>query len=421
MKKRIKQAVNHPLISGSIVVFLGSSSASFLHFLFNLYMSRNLSVSDYGALASLLSLTTLFGLLGGAFLPTIVTFTGGYFANKEYDNVRGLFYKIGTFSTILGSLIFVFFSIFASTIGNFFHIKEVSLIPLVGFVTLLSYLNLINTALLQAKLDFAFLSFINLLSGIIRLVSGIFLISLGLKIVGALWAHMLSGLIPYLVTFVPLKFLLSTHIRVPHIEVKKIVAYGAPAAISLFCLTSFITTDIILVKHFFNPESAGIYAGVSLIGRIIFFLTAPIGIVMFPLVVKKHTQNLNYHLDFMLAMLLVFVPSLILIGIYFVFPELILKFSTREEYINGAPLLGMFGIFSTLYALLYLLTNFFLSIKKTNVFIPIAFGALLQIILIWFFHSTFGVIIMISIGITGLLLVMLLLYYWKIHEKTTTS
>jgi len=169
MRKKVKQIVAHPLISGSITILLGSSIASFFNFIFNLYMTRNISVSDYGALASLLSLVMLFGLVGGAFIPTVVTFAGGYFAKKKYDYVRGLFYKVGSLSFFIGLSVFIGFSLFSKQIGEFFQIRETYLIPLAGFITFLGYISLVNLALLRAKLAFRFLSIMNIFSSILRL------------------------------------------------------------------------------------------------------------------------------------------------------------------------------------------------------------------------------------------------------------
>lgn len=415
MKHLIHKVSSHPLISGSIVVILGSTFASIFHFLFNLFMSRNLSVSDYGALASLLSLTTIFGLVGGAFVPTIVTFAGTFFAKKQYDEVRGVFYKVGFLAFIIGSLIFFSFIVFSEQIGNFFHIQHPALIPLVGFISLISYMSLINTALLQSRMSFGFLSFFNILSGVLRLFLGVGFVLSGFSIVGAMWANALSGLIPYLVTFIPLKFLLSVRIKTPPMEIGKLLTYGAPAAFSLFALTSLVTVDIILIKHFFNPTEAGIYAGVSLIGRIVFFLTAPIGVVMFPLVVQKHARQENYHKDFVLSLLLVIIPALLVTLVYWLIPDILLTLATKAEYAQGSHLLGVFGIFSTLYAILYLFTNFFLSIRETKIFIPLIIGAAAQALGIWFYHESFLQIILLSIGVVGLLLIILLLYYLKIR------
>ncbi|RJQ25248.1 hypothetical protein C4577_06115, partial [Candidatus Parcubacteria bacterium] len=397
MRKKVQLMVKHPLISGSIIVFVGSTLGSFFNFLFNLFMTRNLSVADYGALAGLLSLTTVFGLIGGAFAPTIVTFAGGYFAKKEYDKAKSLFYKLSLLSFLLGFIIFINFILFKKQIGIFFNISEVSLIPLIGLMILLGYMTIVNTAFLQAKLAFSFLSISNFMSATLKLVFGVVFILFGFKLAGAIWANAFSGIIPYLLMFLPLKFLLSFK-GSSVVEIKRIILYGAPVAVSLISLTSLITTDIILVKHFFSPEDAGIYAGISLIAKIIFYFSAPVGTVMFPLLVRKHTRKENSNGYFLLSLLLVLIPSLCLSVVYFIIPEFILTTSTKLEYVKGASLLGVFSVLSVLYSILYLFTNFYLSIKKTTIFLPLGLGAIAQASLIWFFHNSFFQIIIISIS-----------------------
>ena len=88
MKERIKQVANNPLISGSAVIFFGTLFANFLNFLFNFYMTRNLTVSDYGVLSSLVSVIMLFSLVSDSFVPTTVHFAGGFFAKNETESEK---------------------------------------------------------------------------------------------------------------------------------------------------------------------------------------------------------------------------------------------------------------------------------------------------------------------------------------------
>lgn len=412
MKEHIKQVINHPLISGSLVIFLGSLFSNICNFLFNLFMSRNLSVSDYGILASLISLLTLATLPAGSIIPTIINFAASYFAKGQLDMVRGLFFKITKLSLSVGIPIFIIFLLFPQRIGQFFNIPSGHLIIIVGFIIFIGFVGVTNSALLQAKLAFNFISFNSLLGTLLKLLLGILLVFFGFAVGGAMWAMFFATIISYILSFIPLTFLFNKTIVVPKIDIGKLFAYGAPAAISLFGLTSFITTDIILVKHFFAPAQAGIYAGLSLVGRVIFFFSAPIGTVMFPLIVQKYAKEENYKNIFKLALLLVFLSSITLTIFYFLFPEFVIKFFIKkEEYLTIAPLLGLFALFITGYSLLSIITNFYLSIKKTKVFIPIILGAISQGVLIWFYHQTFIQVIVISFGITILLLVLLLLYY----------
>lgn len=417
MKKRINCILQNPLISASTIIFIGSNLSNFFNFLFNLFMVRNLSTSDYGTLASLISLLTLLTIPAGSVAPTIVRFAASFFAQSDLSMVRGLYFKVTKLALCLGFPVFIIFSIFHQGIAKFFNISNDSLMILVGFMFFISFLAIGNAPLLQAKLVFTFITISNLFGSFLKLFLGLVLVYLGFSIWGAMLAVFFSFLIPYLFSFWELRFLFKPNTQNIKINTKELVVYGAPAAMAFFSLVSLTSTDILLVKHFFQPQLAGLYAGTSLLAKIIFFLTAPISSVMFPLIVQKHTRKENYHNEFKMAFILVLLPSVFLTVLYFLFPEFIIKISSKQVYMQAAPLLGVFGIFITVYALLTVLTNFYLSIKKTQVWIPITLAAIVQALLLWFFHKTFLQIILISLTIASLLLILLVLYYWRLYGE----
>lgn len=407
----IRRFLGHELISGAAFIFLGSLVGNLMNFLFNLFMTRNLTVSDYGSLASMISLMTLTSIPAGAVFPTVVRFAASYFAKKEETLVRGLFFKVTKPFFLIGVLVLIFFYIFRYEIAHFFNINDTSLIVLAAFSVTIGFVGVANQPLLQAKLAFRFISFINILSSFLKFSLGLMFVLLGLRVAGAMWALLFSTIIPYIVSFFPLSFLFDKKMHTPRISTKELFSYGMPAALASFCITSLISTDIILVKHFFEPQQAGIYAGLSLVGRVIYFLSAPIGTVMFPLIVRKHIREENYHELFKFSFILVLIPSVMLTIFYFLFPEFVIGFFTRKEYIVASGYLGLFAIFISMFSLLLILTNFFLSIKKTEIAIPIAIGALVQAILIWFYHQSLTQIISISLFVVSLLLFLLLVYY----------
>ncbi len=417
--KRMDQGVRYPLISGSAVILLGSLFSNPLNFLFNLFMVRNLPVADYGTFVGLMSMITLTTILSGALIPTIIKFAASYFAKGELDMIRGLFFKVSKLTILLALIAMLIFTLFNRQISQFFHIGDTFLVLFAGVIVALSFIGVPNQPILQAKLSFRFISFINIFGTFLKLFSGVLLVYLGFSIWGAVWAVFLSFLTPYLLSFAQLSFIFKKGVHVPHISLKKLISYGIPSTITLFALTSFTSIDIIFVKHFFNNTDAGLYAGVSLIGRIVFFLTAPIGTVMFPLIVQKQTIKENFHTDLKIALLLVIIPSCFLILLYYFIPDFILTVSTKKEFTSVSSLLWLFGAFSAIYGVLTIIINFYLSIDKTKVFIPVALSALLQAVLLWFFHESFLQILMISITITGLLLFGLLLYYWRLYGKNT--
>src|SRR5258708_3819531 len=101
--------------------------------------------------------------------------------------------------------------------------------------------------------------------------------------------------------------------------------------------------------------------------------------VMFPLIAQKHSKNESYKNIFILSLLLVLLPSICLTVFYFLFPDFTISFFLKnKQYISVKPYLGIFAIYISLYSILIILTNYFLSIKKTIVSIPIVIGALIQ-------------------------------------------
>ena len=408
------------MIAGSVVIVGGGLVSNFFNFLFNLFMTRYLSVSDYGILASLVSVITLFTIPAMAVTPTVVRFGASYFANNELDKVRGLFYKIFALSAGIGILILICFILFHQAIGDFFNIHDTNFVILAGVTIAISYIGIVNNSLLQAKLKFMFIAIINAVSSVIKLLLGAGLVFLGFKVGGALWGFLISFLVPYFLSFFPLSFLLSKSIKSPPVNDVELVKYGAPSALALFAVSSFITTDIILVKHFWSAEQAGLYSGLSLIGRVIYFLTAPIGLVMFPLIVQKHAKNEDYGHIFKLALLMVALPSIAITIFYFLFGNFTVNFFAKTDYLSVSKYLGLFGIYTTIFSLVAVITNYFLSIKRTEVAWGVVIGAIAQAVGIWLFHNSFLQIIMISTATVSGVLIFEIIYYIKIHGKKKT-
>jgi O-antigen/teichoic acid export membrane protein len=419
MKQKAIQFLKHPLIYGSSIVVVGGLIANFFNFLFNLFMSRNLSIPDYGILANIVSIITFPALIAGAVNPLIIRFSGSYFANERYDLIRGLYIKILKFLLPLGTFASLFFILNISNISNFFHIENRPVLVITSAMIFFAFLGVLNMALLQAKLAFGYQVFLNLLGAVTKLLLGMLFVVTGYSVTGATSAMLIATILIYSASFFPIRFIFNHKLVTESIiNTRELFSYGIPSALTLLGLTSFISMDILLVKHFFDPVNAGIYAGLSLIGRVIFYISFPIGSVMFPIIVKKHAKNENFHNTFKLSLALVFLPSLLITIFYYSFPKFsILFFLKKPEYLSIEPLLGLFALFISTYCLLFIISTFYLSIKKVFIYIPILIGASLQMILIFFYHQSFLQIIIISLSITFLLVLGLLLYYPHASRK----
>lgn len=423
MKKKILSIganfLKHELVSGSIFIFAGSIIANLFNFFFSIFMSRNLTVESFGILATTFSLIGLIGIPAGSIVPTIVSFAGSHFAKDDYGSVKVLFLKIIKPLLMISALVLLGFFIFAGGIGNFFKIYDHSIVMIAGISVALAYIGIVSTGLLQAKLAFKYISFTTLVGSILKFALGAGFVLLGFGIRGAIWAVFISGIAPAILGFIYLKSVFLSKInKETKMSFKSILSYGIPSSLSMLGMTSLISTDILLVKHFFDPLNAGIYAGLALVGKVIFYFTGSIVGVTFPLIVKKHAKNEDYNNVFKMAIAMVLVPSVLITAFYFLYPDFTINFFIKNEiYRSASGLLGLFGIFITTYSLITLFVYYFLSIKKTNVYIPVVFAAISQLLLIVLFHNSLFVVVLISLFVSLALLATLVIYYLKTYGE----
>ena len=382
-------------------------------------MSRNLTVEGFGILASTFSLISLIGIPAGSIVPSIVNFAGSHFAEEDYGSVKALFLKIIKPLVAISMFVFLGFFVFSGFIGSFFKIADRSIIPIIGISAAYAYIGIVSAGLLQAKLAFKYISFTTLLGSVLKFALGAGIVLLGFGVKGAIWAVFIAGVIPSVFGFIYLKPVFISKInKAGKISFKSILSYGIPSSLAVLGMTSLISTDILLVKHFFDPLHAGIYAGLSLVGKVIFFFTGSIGGVMFPLIVKKHAKNENYNSIFKMAIALVSIPSILITAFYFLYPDFSISFFIKNEiYRSASGLLGLFGIFITTYSLITLFVYYFLSIKQTNVYIPVLFAALSQVLLITLYHDSLFAVVAISLLVSLILLSILVTYYIKTYGE----
>jgi len=418
IKDLITKLARHELISGSFYIFIGTTISSALAFILNLYLVRGLTYAEYGIFSALISLILLLSIPAQSLVAIIVKYAAGFFANNEIARAGAFYFKLFKYLLLFGVLIMISFVIFSPTIASFLNIEDYGLIILAGVSVAVGYMAILNSAFLQSMLLFGKVGLLNVLSGIAKLIVGVFLVYLGFEVFGALFGNLMFPIIGLVGGFIILRKIISQRAQKVNIPINEFIKYAFPAAIAIISLSSFISTDVILVKHYFTPDEAGLYGGMSLIGRVIFYFTGPIPLVMFPLIVKRHSKGEKYNSLLFLSLVLVFLAGASITVFYYLFPEFTISiFLGGRDYFILAPIIGLFGIFLTLYSLNNVMISYFLSIKKTFVSVIVLIFALLQIGLIYIYHDTFSHIIYVSIISTLLLMISLVLYYLWINYK----
>ncbi len=173
--------------------------------------------------------------------------------------------------------------------------------------------------------------------------------------------------------------------------------------ISFLCFNVLTQVDIVIVKHFFHPTQAGYYSGAAMMGRIVLFLPMAMVTVMFPKATEAQTLNRDSRSVLEKSLLAVGVLCGVVTIAYFLFPSFFISLLYGSKFVASAPLVGLFGIAMTFFALLNILLFYHLSTHRFDFLYVMAIFAVLQILALWFFHNSLVQVVMI-IAANGLVL-----------------
>ncbi|MGH8466022.1 MAG: oligosaccharide flippase family protein, partial [Pseudomonas sp.] len=137
-------------------------------------------------------------------------------------------------------------------------------------------------------------------------------------------------------------------------------------------ITALYSIDIIAVKHYFDAETAGLYAGIATVARIIFFVTASIPQVLLPSVrlgdaPGKSRRTLQYS-----ALLLVGIGGAVL-AVFWLLPELVVRLLMGGSYTEFAYLLPRLGLVIFVVSVLNLVLQYYLALRRY----PVGFIAII--------------------------------------------
>lgn len=419
MKKKIlrlkdlsKEIILHPLFSGSAMLVSGASFANFLAYLYHLIFGRLMEPSEYGGLSAAISLLGLLSVSFSFFSTVIVKFIS---AARE-NEIKGILFwfikKASVLSFTFGAILFAV----SGFVGNFLHLDQ-RVVILIGLILIFTVFSLILRSTLHGLLKFKEVVIVTNTEMLGRLILGLVFVLLGYSIFGAFIGILLSVLISLALTLFYIRQFKFWELDSNFNKGKEILSYAIPIFFSSIASNSFFSTDVILVKHFFDSHDAGIYAALSTLGKIIFFGAGPVSSVMFPMISKRHASGKGYKKIFSLSIFLTLLIAGGVLLIYLFIPKLTIEVLYGSKYIEAAPYLFLFGVFMTIFTLDSLILNYFLSKNVTRVsYLAVIFAAI-QGVGIWFFHERITTVIKISILASSLFFISLLLYFGYESKK----
>lgn len=397
--------MSHPLFSGSAIVFVGNMSANAINYVYHLVMGRLLGPVEYGILASLYSILYLISIIPSSASVSIVKFISSAKDNEVYsvyETIRKLIFKIA----VVMSVLVVAVAPFAS---KFLHIENMWSVILVAPILFLSLVTLVNMSVSQGLLKFTGYIIPTLISSLLKFLLGVTFVVIGWSVFGAMFAIVIGAAISYLYSYKYIKKYIKIT-KTVKVNLKPFFKYSGPVLLQALAFTSIFTTDVILAKHFLDPFSAGIYAALSTLGKIIFFATSPVAVTMFPVISRRKSLNQGYMKVFLASLAITAAIASTITIFFWLFPNIAIGVLYGKDYLSAKTDLVWMGVFILFYTLSNLLVNFFLSIGNVRIVLIPLLASVVQAVVIWFYHGSITEIIHSSLFVTLAMFICLSVY-----------
>ena len=402
------------LLGGSLTLLAGSGLVGVTNLLYNVVTARLLGPTGFAHATAVYTILMLLSCITLAFQVVCAKYVAkGATAEDRTDVFASLHQRSWIAGIGIGLLLFLF----GRPVTTFLNLPDPALISLLALGTTF-YIPLgVRRGYIQGIHAFGPLAINFMLEGIVRLGGAFLLIELGLGVRGAVLASVLAVIVTYFVAL-PSPGLTSLRFKGVAISSRE----GLQAIVFFSGQTVINNFDIVLVKHFFPPVQAGMYAAVALVGRLVNMCAWSVVNTMFPVSAGAGGDEHEASQVLFTSLSMVFlILSLLIFGLWMV-PSFLWKtlFGAQFEvgsYGTLAPLLILYAITAGVYSLSSVIITYEMSRKIANTsWLQLAFSGALALG-VDLLHKTLREVIVVQLVLMIILLFVLMIPLLR-HQLT---
>lgn len=400
------------------VFFVGSLAVGALNYLYYPVLGRLLAPSSFGEVQTLFSLFAQIVI----FLNVLGLVAINIVANYD-DSVRGrrIILELEKLAIILSLAVLAAAALAGHALETFFHFGSAMPFAILALAIMVSVPLTFRSAFLRAKQKFGLAALAGIIGAAGDLVFSVILVLGGTGTTGAISGLVLAQVVAFVVAAVYahrhgfIEHVRNSLVRLPDLRlILPELKYALLVLIGSLAITLLYSMDIIVVKHYFDARTAGLYAGISTVGRIIFFLTASIAQVLMPAIKLTSTPAQNRQ-----VLLKSFVLLLVIGGtawlVFALAPRLVIRLLMGGKYLPYASLLPRLSLVLLAVSFLNLFITYHMALRHYTLAMIVIIGFSATLGLVYFYHdSLVAVINSLLLGVSSLLV---LLGGWTVVSK----
>jgi O-antigen/teichoic acid export membrane protein len=409
MQALIKRLTASSFLRHNAIFFVGSGLVSFLNYLYYPVLGRLLTPADFGEVQAIVS----FFLQTGVFLQVLTLVTIGVVKRYPAGAQRaGLLAELERLALWVSLILLIPALAFSPWMQSFLHFHSPWPFILLALSVPLAIPAAFRNAFIQSQQRFGLLSGAGLIGAGSKLILSTGFVLVGLRSVGAIMGIVLAQVLSLLYAIFWARRLggpgMSWRPGRPNLKlIRPELRYAGLVLITALAINVLLSVDIIVVKHYFSPHEAGLYAGIATIARIIYFLTGPLAGVLIATVVLGQTVHNRALVRRSLA-LVTFLGGSALIA-FTLWPGFIISLLLGDTYTEQMSLLPPLSLAIFLLSIVNLLVYYHVALRHTRIVFAALTGLVVTMGLILVQHDTLEAVVTSLIQGSFLLLALVLM------------
>ena len=395
-------------VRAGVIVFIGIGLANAGNYLFQLIAARWLGPGQYGDLAALMAVAALITLPLGGLQAAVAREVATLEAEERHTlaaaRIRhALSLALG--AGVVATAVLMLFS------GLLRQVLDVSSLPAVMMTLALvapAFLMPLLLGWLQGVQRFGLLSATLSVGPIVRIALLAAAVAAGKGVAGAIGATLVASAAALAIPLGTLRGDVGRGIprAEGHFDWLQGLRRSFPVVIGLLALTALSTIDIVVANTALDGRQAGIYGSASLIGRVILYLSAAVVTVLLPKVSERSALQLDTKAILSASLLATAALAAVATVVYTLFASTIVSLTVGGDYAEAAPLLWIFALAMSGYALLNVLLFNDLGRSGTAMVKLLAAGMAGQLVGFAIFHDSVSQLVTVSAVTSAILLLL---------------
>ena len=383
----------------SLIVFAATMLVNVTGYAFHFAISRRIGVVQYGVLSALNAGIMISLTFAAIFSTVVVKYAAEYRAEPDAASKLNAFVRrIASFGAAASSLVILSGLLCLRFIADFLHVSDLRSVALIVFIIGLTVSSGPLRAVFQGVEDFATFAGLTSLESIVKAVLGITLVYLGYGVVGAFAGWAVGSVLALIATLVVI-FARYRGRQNPalHIDLRRLAATMANVAAATVLLTIIGYFDVLIVKHYADPTTAGLYGALSLSGKILLFFVAFVPMIVLPKASRLALAGRSPLPIFVQALVVTAAISAVGLCVYALAPGVIVTTLAGAAFASAAPYVFPYGVAMVLLAALNVVVVYKIGIHRFDFLLPLAVVAFGEIVGISLYHRTLSSVIAVLI------------------------